>query len=149
MANREPVKGHIPSALRKRVRQYAAKKGVSESSITHAALSRYLDDTNDAPVLLRKMDRLERSVERVHRDSDVFAEAFAVFVKIWLAHTPRLADSEKRLAEHSALQRFAEYHEYVAEKVAEGGTFIADLVRGNTGDDELAPTAAPTNGELG
>jgi hypothetical protein len=55
MPIREPVKGHVPSALRKRVRQYAAKKEVSESSVTHTILSRYFDDTNDVPVLLRRI----------------------------------------------------------------------------------------------
>jgi hypothetical protein len=139
----------VPVALRNKLRQYAAKKGVSESSVNHAALARYLDDTNHDHAILRKLDRIERNQERGQRDSDFFVEAFAVFVQIWLAHTPRLADADKPSAEQSALKRFREYAEHVAEKVAEGGTFLADLVRENgTVEEQVAPepTAKPRRG---
>ena len=136
----------MPVALRNRLRQYAAKKGVSESSVNHAALARFLDDTNHDHAVLRKLDRIERNQERGQRDSDLFVEAFAVFVQIWMAHTPRLADADKPAAEQSALQRFREYAEHVAEKVAEGGTFLVDLVREDVTDGDGAapePTARP------
>jgi hypothetical protein len=130
----------VPVALRNQLRQYAAKKGVSESSVNHAALARYLDDTNHDHAVLRKLDRVERNQQRGQRDSDFFVEAFAVFVQIWMAHTPRLADADKPAAEQSALQRFREYAEHVAEKVAEGGTFPADLVREDVSEgDGAAP----------
>jgi hypothetical protein len=148
-APRQPTKTYVPVALRNRLRQYAAKKGVSESSVNHAALARYLDDTNHDPAVLRKLDRIERNQERGQRDSDFFVEAFAVFVQIWMAHTPRLADADKPSAEQSALQRFREYAEHVVEKVAEGGTFFADRARehvaeGDSGAPE--PTATPRGG---
>jgi hypothetical protein len=136
----------VPVALRNRLRQYAAKKGVSESSVNHAALARYLDDTNHDHAIFRKLDRIERNQQRGHRDSEFFVEAFAVFVQIWMAHTPRLADADKPAAERSALQRFREYAEHVAQKVAEGGTSLADLVREDVSDGDRAapgPTAGP------
>jgi hypothetical protein len=136
-------------ALHNKLRQYAAKKGVSESSVNHAALARYLDDTNHDPAVLRKLDRIERNQERGQRDDEFFVAAFAVFVQIWLAHTPRLADADKPSAEQSALQRFREYAEHVAEKVAEGETFLGDLVRGNVAESDTVasePTARPRGG---
>jgi hypothetical protein len=54
----------VPVALRNELRQYAAKKGVSESSVNHAALARYLDDMNHDHAILRKLDRIERNQER-------------------------------------------------------------------------------------
>jgi hypothetical protein len=128
MADRKLFKSYLPSALRKRIQQYAAKKGVSESSVANAAISRYLDDANDAPLILRKLQRIDQNLDRSRRDSDVLSEAFASFVQIWLAHTPRLPDAEKRRAENSALQRFREYAEYVSERVGKGESFISDLL---------------------
>jgi hypothetical protein len=139
----------VPVPLRKKLREYAAKKGVSESSVNHAALARYLDDTNHDDAVLRRLDRIERNQERGQRDSDFFVEAFAVFVQIWMAHTPRLADADKPSAEQSALQRFREYAEHVVEKIAEGGTLFADHARENvTGGDggALEPRAKPRGG---
>jgi hypothetical protein len=96
-----------------------------------------------------RLDRIERNQERGQRDSDFFVEAFAVFVQIWMAHTPRLTDADKPSAEQSALQRFREYAEHVVEKIAEGGTLFADHARENvTGGDggALEPRAKPRGG---
>jgi hypothetical protein len=140
MAERQLLKSYLPAQLRKRIRQYAAKKGVSESAVANAAILRYLDDANDGPLILRKLQRLDRNLERSRRDSDVLSEAFAVFVQLWFAHTPRLAESEMLTAEASALKRFKEFADHVAEKVATGGSFIADLGGdGAVGDGGGAP----------
>ena len=106
---RQLIRTDVPAALHNKLQQYAAKKGVSKSSVNHAALARYLDDTNHDQAILRKLDRIERNQERGQRDSEFFVEAFAVFVQIWMAHTPRLADADKPSAEQSVLQRFREY----------------------------------------
>jgi hypothetical protein len=146
---RQVIRTYVPAALHSKLQQYAAKKGVSKSSVNHAALARYLDDTNHDPAVLRKLDSIELNQERGQRDSDFFVEAFAVFVQIWLAHTPRLADADKPSAEQSALQRFREYAEHVAEKVAEGGIFLGHLVRENVAENDTVapePTAIPRGG---
>jgi hypothetical protein len=133
MADRLLLKSYVPSELRKRIRQYAAKKGVSESSVANAALIRYLDDTNDIPLILRQLHRVNRQIKRVSRESDTLSEAFALFVQVWFAHTPRLAEAEMAAAEHSALQRFREYAERVAERLT-GGSAADGLPRAS--DDE-------------
>jgi hypothetical protein len=135
MSDRQIMRSYLPAALRKRVRVYAAKKGVSESSVTNAALLRYLEDANDVPLLLRKLERLDRKLAGVRSDTDVLSEAFAVFVQLWFAHTPRLADAEKPGAEHSALQRFGEFAEHVADKIAAGASFTAELRKTEIADE--------------
>ncbi len=136
------IHGYVPRTLHKRLQEYAAKKGVSESSVTHAALSRYLNDSDDTPLMMRQLQRLERSVERLHREANVRAEAFAVYVQMWFAHTPRLEESERPHAQRSAFQRFREYSDHVSEKIAEGGSFVAALVREDLADDDELNAAA-------
>lgn len=141
---RQPLKTYVPQALRDRLRQYAAKKGVSESAVNHAALARYLEEGSHEPAVLRKLDRIERNQERDRRELDLFAEAFAVFVQIWFAHTPRLPESDRPSAQHSALQRFREYAEHVGDRMADGGTFLAGLAHeGSTDVDQAAAAEAP------
>jgi predicted DNA-binding protein len=135
MPDRQLLKSYLPSELRKRVRQYAAKKGVSESAVTTAAIVRYLEDLNDVPLILRKLHRIDRELGRVRRDGDMLAEAFAVFVQLWFAHTPRLAEQEKPAAEQSALQRFSEFVEHVAEKLGTSGSLAAELRRPAPAED--------------
>jgi hypothetical protein len=146
---RQLIRTYVPAALHNKLQQYAAKKGVSKSSVNHAALARYLDDTNHDQAILRKLDRIERNQEHGQRDSEFFVEAFAVFVQVWMAHTPRLADADKPSAEQSALQRFREYTEHVVEKLADGGTFFADQAREHVVDNDGGPpepTAQPRGG---
>jgi hypothetical protein len=141
---RQPIKTYVPLDLRQRLRQYAAKKGVSESAVNHAALERYLEEGTHEPSVLRKLERIERNQERHWRDLDLFAEAFAVFVQIWFAHTPRLPESDRPLAQDSALRRFREYAEHVGDKMADGERFLAVLAReGGTDVDQAAASEAP------
>jgi hypothetical protein len=144
MAERQLLKSYLPAQLRKRIRQYAAKKGVSESAVANAAILRYLDDANDGPLILRKLQRIDRNLERSRRDGDVLSEAFAVFVQLWFAHTPRLVESEMGSAETSALKRFREFADHVSDKIAGGASFISDLLREEPprASDEVAPDSA-------
>jgi hypothetical protein len=68
------------------------------------------------------------------------SEAFAVFVRLWLAHTPRVPDDAKELARRTAESRFAQFIEHVVERFTGGHRFLDDLPR-----EELADEAELTN----
>jgi predicted DNA-binding protein len=146
---RTQIHPRLPEDLGKRLRAFTTGKGASQGSVIQAALIKYLDDANDGTLIMRRLDRISRGVGRLHRDVRVVAEAFAVFVQLWLAHTPRISDSEKSRAERVALARFGQFTEHVAARIASGRSVISDLVRDDAGDDaDIAGTApAPSEGE--
>jgi hypothetical protein len=127
-SQRIQVHTRFPTDLSARLRTFASGKGSSQNSIVQKALKRYLDDSLDGPLILRRLDRLSRAVTRLHRDVTVIADALAVFVQIYLAHTPRLPESEKRAAEKGALERFEQFAENVAARVASGRSVMKKLV---------------------
>jgi hypothetical protein len=130
------------------LKTFASGKGSSQSSVIQKALKTYMDDSLAGPLILRRLDRLSRAVTRAHRDVTVVADALAVFVQIYLAHTPRLLDSEKPTAERAALERFAQFTDHVSAKLASGRSVISALVRdaANDAPDDLEePTAATTD----
>ena len=142
MKDRVQVHAYVPTSLKKRLRTTAAARGVSESAIAHSAIATYLDDTDDTPLLLRKLNRIERHLQRIQRHADIQSSAFATFVQMWFAHNPRVAESEMDMASHSALQRFNKYVDHVADTITKGGSFVADLIREDVADqDELAAVA--------
>ena len=143
---REQIHPRIPADLRKRLRAYSGAKGASESSVVQTALTRYLDDANDGPLIMRRLDRLNRSVARAHRDTNVAADAFGVFVQLWLAHTPRIAEEEKTDAERSALARFARFVDHVAAKVAAGPPLLRELAPESMPDEADDPSAGAAGG---
>jgi hypothetical protein len=127
-SQRIQVHTRLPTDLSARLRTFASGKGSSQNSIVQKALKKYLDDSLDGPLILRRLDRLSRAVTRLHRDVTVIADALAVFVQIYLAHTPRLLESEKRSAEKAALERFEQFAENVAARVASGRSVLKKLV---------------------
>lgn len=135
------VHTRLPPDLSGRLRTFASGKGSSQNSIIQKALKRYLDDNLDGPLILRRLDRLSRAVTRAHRDVTIVADALAIFVQIYLAHTPRLLDSEKPSAEKAALERFAQFTEHVSAQVASGRSVIKALARETATDSEDPPDA--------
>jgi hypothetical protein len=124
---RTQIHPYLPPEIGKRLRAYAAGKGSSQGSVIETALTRYFDDANEGAAIIRQLDRLTRAVGRVHRDLTVVADALAIYVKLWLAHTPPVIDTDRPKAERSAALRFAQFTESVTAKVASGRSVIGDL----------------------
>jgi predicted transcriptional regulator len=142
---RAQVHPRLPEDLSKRLRTFAGGKGASQSSVIQLALTRYLDDANEAAVILRRVDRLARAVTRVHRDVVVVADALAVFVQIYLAHTPRIPDEGRAHAEEDALVRFDHFWKHVCAIAVSGRSVLDDIVRDEARDaDALASAAGVT-----
>src|SRR5258708_35800105 len=64
-------------------------------SVVQAALRQYLDRTDDKMLLLRRLNQLGRAWNRTQRDLEIHMEAFAIYVKLWFAHTPHIPDNAK------------------------------------------------------
>ena len=126
---------YVPAELAERVVGVCASSGVTESAVVEGALRQYLDGTSDKALLLRRLDRLGRAVERDHRDLELLSEAFAVFVRLWFAHTPRVADDAKQGARLSAESRYKQFVEHVAVQFSEGRRFLDDLPRESVAND--------------
>jgi hypothetical protein len=87
------LQSYVEPQLAERVDRYCAATGISESALIKSSVSQYLDGTSDVTLL----DRLGRALERVHRDLELLCEGFAVFVRLWLAHTPTIPEDGSAL----------------------------------------------------
>ncbi len=135
---RKNIHPYLPERLYDRFKGYCSKMGVTESSVVEEALTRFLDEQGDMPLVLRKIDRQTRSIERIDRDVKALSEAFSVFVQIYFAHTPEIAAEDKAVAQHDARNRYVKFIDYVAEQISAGRTLVDDLVQDRIGDrDEL------------
>ena len=119
---------YLEEALAKRLSTYCAATGIASSSVIEAALRQYLDETSDKTLILRLLGRLARAQVRTQRDLEVLSEAFAVWVRVWFAHTPRVDDAAE-LVRRTAESRYARFVEQVAERFSGGERFLDDLPR--------------------
>jgi len=118
---------YVEEALAKRLSTYCAATGIASSSVIEAALRQYLDETSDKTLILRLLGRLARAQVRTQRDLEVLSEAFAVWVRIWFAHTPSMEGAAKEFARGTVESRFAQFVEQIAERLSGGERFLDDL----------------------
>jgi len=133
---RKNIHPYLSPELMKNFKSYCNKNNVSQSSVVEAALQEYLDDNSDIRLLLRRLDRQGRHLDRLERDVAVLSEAFGVFVQLWFAHTPRLGDMERKSAEKEAWDRYSQFVDYVSNQITGGHRFINDLVQDVEDGDE-------------
>jgi hypothetical protein len=141
---------YVPADLGERVVSVCASSGVTESAVVEAALRQYLDGVGDRTLLLRRLDRLGRAVERDHRDLELLTETFGVFMRLWFAHTPSISEDGKHAARMTAESRYQQFVQHVAQQFSGGRRFLDDLPRETLSDDaEIDRAGEATKGTDG
>jgi predicted DNA-binding protein len=143
---------YVEAELAEQLAAFSAASGLTSSMVVQEALRKHLDRTGDLTLLFRRLDKLGRAVDRVHRDLEFLSEGFAVFVRLWFAHTPDIEASAKDTARRSAESRFGKFIEYVVERFADGDRFFDDMPREVLAEEieleKLAREASPPPGSV-
>ena len=133
----------VSAHTRKRLAEHCTARGISSRVGLEAAITEYLDDIGDPTLLMRRLDRLGRAIARTQRDLEIFMESFMVFVKLWFAHTPPVAEDQKPAAQASAEARHKQFVIYVSDLLARGHRAFDDFPREPIADlQELAAIIA-------
>jgi hypothetical protein len=133
----------------RRLKAYSARRGISLGAIVEAALRQYLDQSGDLALLLGRLDRNGRALERLKRDLELLSEFQSVFVRIWFAHTPQIAESEREAASRLGSKRFEQMLDFVSKRVAGGHRLGEDLVGAGNADVRERAVAAAEGGSDG
>jgi hypothetical protein len=136
----------VPADLAERLSEVCTSTSVTETALVETALRQHLDGTSDRTLLFRRLDRLDRALERSHRDLQLLAEAFAVFVQMWLGHAATLDEDEKKAARKTAASRYGQYVEHVGKRFSGGRRFLDDLPREVLADDAELDALTTTPG---
>jgi hypothetical protein len=141
------LQSYVEPDLAQRIDRFCAASGLSASTLIKSSICQYLDGTSDLTLVIRRLDRLGRAFERFHRDLQLLAEGFAVYVRLWLAHTPLIPEDGRRAARASAESRYKQFVEHVVQQFSGGERFINDVPREGIADDaELASMTKKTGG---
>jgi hypothetical protein len=140
------LQSYVEPELAQRIDRFCAASGVSESALVKSSVRQYLDGTSDMTLVLRRLDRLGRALEQAHRDLQLLAEGFAVFVRIWFAHMPAIPEDQRRAARASAESRYKQFVEHVVQQFSGGQRFIDDVPHESIADDAERASMAKTGG---
>lgn len=130
---------HITREIWKRLDEMAKRPGVSKAAIVDAALAAFLspeaDDRRDAAII-RRLDRMDRRIDRVERDLTVTAETLALYVRYYLTVTPPLPDQDREAAQALGRERFDYFIEQLAKRLVSRESFTSGILH-DIGDDDI------------
>lgn len=145
---------YIPHALRDQLGLIARKSAVTKSSIVEAALMAQFSaengDKRDA-ILIRRLDKMTRHMDRQARDFLVISETLALFIRYYLTVMPPLAASEKEAARALGNERFESFIAQLGKRLSKKARFIHDVIEdipksepdfysfGEVTEDDLVP----------
>jgi predicted transcriptional regulator len=134
----------LPADLMTRLADYASRKDVTRSLVIEAALASYLSpDSADRleAALARRLDHINRHLERIERHVGISNEALAVFVRFWLTSNPPLPDAALAAAQTKGRERYEGFVEALARRLARGQKLANEIVQDVS---ETAPTGPLT-----
>jgi predicted transcriptional regulator len=121
----------LPPDLALKLADYAARKRAPQALVVEAALESYLSpDAADRleAALARRLDRMNRQIERLERHVTITNEALAVFVRFWLTSTPPLPDTALPAAQAKGRERYQGFVEALGRRLARGRTLADEIV---------------------
>jgi hypothetical protein len=91
--------------------------------IAEAAIASFLspdaDERREAAVV-KRLDRIDRNIQRLERDIGVANEAFAIFIRSWLTSTASLSESAQAAARAKGGERYDKFLEVLGRRLAKG-----------------------------
>jgi hypothetical protein len=142
---RQVIHPRITYDLYSRMRAYCARRRISESAVIEAALREYLDQSSDAALIMRRLDRLARRIVRLGRETELLAEFVSVWTRIWFAHTPPLPEGARSAAQMSAAKRYEQMLDFLSKHLSGPKRLVTDLI-GHDSDDGLPPPPGSDDG---
>ncbi len=103
--------------------EYAARRGRSQSMIAEAAIASFLspdaDDRREAAIA-KRLERIDRRLDRQERDINIAIETIAVFIRFWLATVPALPEPAAQAARAKAGERYEAFVAALGRRLARG-----------------------------
>ena len=94
---------YLDPNLSHRLADHAGRREQSRSMIAEAAIASFLSpdaDERREAALAKRLDRIDRNIQRLERDIGIANEAFAIFIRFWL--TSSLATRTRSLYSSSS-----------------------------------------------
>lgn len=143
--------GHIKQTFRldaelaRLVAERARLKRVTKTEVVEAALASLLSPDHEErleAVMVRRLDRMSRQIDRLLWHVELSNEALALFVRFWLVSNPPLPDAASKAAQAMGAQRYRGFVDSLSKRM-EGGPKLRDEL------SEEVPPRDPRSGEVG
>lgn len=121
---------------------YAEQRDQSRSMIAEAAIASFLSpdaDERREAATVKRIDRIDRRMQRLERDLNIAVETTAVFVLFWLASTPQVPDSTQAATRAKARERYGSFLDALGRRLADGPKLRQEI---SEDSERTCPTTA-------
>lgn len=127
---------YLAPELMRSLADYAARRNQSRSLIAEAAVASFLSpdaDERREATTVKRLDALDRRLQRLERDLGISVETMALFIRFWLALTPQLPDADQAATRAKAGERYDNFLDALGRRLATGPRFRQEI-----GEDTLS-----------
>lgn len=124
------ITAYVDAALYDELDELSLRRRVPKTQVIEAALASFLSPDGaeqSEAAIVRRLDRLTRSLERLECDHEITTEALALFVRFWLTTTPPLPDDTYAAAKATGKERYGGFVGTLARRLAKGTTLMKQL----------------------
>lgn len=128
----------LDAGLVRSVEDRARQRGTTKTEVVEAALTALLlpqDQDRAEALLIRRLDRLGRLLERLEWHTDLTNETLALFVRHWLTSTAPLPDDALVAAQATGKRRWEGFVDALAKRMDGGAKLAAELSRRDAQSD--------------
>ncbi|TPI11654.1 CopG family transcriptional regulator [Mesorhizobium sp. B4-1-3] len=114
---------YLDPAVMAMLADYAARRDQPQSMIAEAAIASFLSpdaDERREAAIAKRLDQVDRRLNRQERDIGIAIETLAVFVRFWLATTPALPEPAAQAARAKAGERYEAFVTALGRRLAKG-----------------------------
>ena len=123
MSTKTPLSVYLDPELMRALAAYADRRDKSRSLIAEAAIASFLSpdaDEQREAAIAKRLDKLDRRITRLERDTGIGVEMIALFVRFWLSNTPPPPESERAAMRHLGNDRYDAFMEETQEMWRQG-----------------------------
>lgn len=114
---------YLDPDLMRLLADFADRREKSRSLVAEAAIASFLSpdaDQQKEAALAKRLDRIDRNLQRLERDVGILNEAFAIFIRSWLTSTASLPETAQAAARAQGGERYDRFLEALGRRLAQG-----------------------------
>ncbi|RST86572.1 ribbon-helix-helix protein, CopG family [Aquibium carbonis] len=113
---------YLDPDLMRLLADFADRREQSRSIIAEAAIASFLSpdaDERKEAAISKRLDRIDRNIQRLERDIGIANEAFAIFMRAWLTSTAPLPETAQATRAKGG-ERYDKFLEALGKRLAQG-----------------------------
>lgn len=122
MAKKRRLSVYLDPDVLMSLADHAEQHQQGRSAIAEAIITSYLSpdaDERREAAIVKRVDRIDRRMQRLERDLGIAVETLAIFVRFWLASTPQLPEAAQAAARSKANERYERFLEALGRRLAD------------------------------